>query len=203
MFNSTEQIYFVALFFCSKFVSSAEAEEVGATRFLNISRVEVLGSTDSPVRVDLVGNSKTKPVAGREPEGRLDSGLVAEVVLDATTDEGRGALDAFGLLGILAVAVDSLEGVVDTVLELLVAASHDLAAGQVSTGPVEGVLALGLVHELREDVLLVLHVAPSRDTNVELVSDLNVDLGLDGRGVVLLALNNGLNAKVCEHARKG
>ena len=52
-------------------------------------------------------------------------------------------------------------------------------------------------------VLLVLHVAPGGNTNVELISDLNVDLRLEGSGTVLLALSTSLYAKVCEHAQRG
>ncbi len=149
-----------------------------------------MGARDGPVVVDLVLNLLGDRVGLVPVAGGSDGSLVGELVLDAGAEGDGLALDA---LEVLAPAVDALERVLDALLEDLVAASHEQLAGQVATHPVEGVLAvLGLVDKLGPDFLHCLGVALSRDTYVELVSDLDVDLGLDGDGALLVVLSGGL-----------
>lgn len=125
--------------------------------------------------------------------GGLHGSLVGEFVLNATTEGEWLATDS---LETLVPAVDGLERVLDALLEDLVAAGHEPLAGQVSANPVEGVLAvLGLVDKLGPDLLHGFGVALGGDTEVELVSDLNVDLGLDRDGALLVVLSRDLHKR--------
>ena len=93
-------------------------------------------------------------------------------------------------------AVDELEGVVDAILELLVAAEHEERAGHVTTSPVEAVLVvLGLVDELGPDLQEGLGVPLGGDTDVELVGDLHIHAGLHSDLRFLVVLDIGLSAK--------
>ena len=149
-----------------------------------------MGARDSPVLVNLVGHLLGDGVGLVQVAGGSDGGLVGELVLDAAAECDGLALDA---LETLVPAVDALERVLDALSEDLVAASHEQLAGQVATNPVEGVLAvLGLVDKLGEDFLHGFSVALSGDTKVELVRDLDVDLGLDGNGALLVVVSGGL-----------
>lgn len=122
--------------------------------FLSVSTVVGLGGSNGPVAVDRVLNGTVDlPVLAEDRSG-VDRGLVGELIVDAGPEIDGIAVEAIESLLVLAVAIDGLEGVVDAVLKLLVAANHELGASQVSASPVEGGLILGVVDELREDVLL-------------------------------------------------
>ena len=119
-------------------------------------------------------------------------GLVGELVGE-TGAEGNGVvLDALEILP----AEDDLEGVVDVVSELLVAASHGEAAGNIATEPVETLAILGVVDELREALLQGLSVGLHGDTGVDLVVDGDVDLGLDGDLRLLVVVTGELHTKI-------
>lgn len=154
--------------------------------------VEGLGARDGPVVVDLVGHLVDDVVGGVHVGGGGGGGLVGQLVLDAGAEGDGVALEAAEALP----AVDGLEGVVDAFLDLLVAAGADLVAGQVGTEPVERLLALGgLVDDLGPDLEEALGVPLGGDTEVDLVSDLDVDLGLDGDLLLLVVLSGDLHSE--------
>ena len=174
------------LFFCSKFVRGSETNVVGVELACNLIGVERLGAGDGPVIVDLVLSFAGNFVALANGGGDVDSSLVGEFVLDSTADHDWLALDA--LEG--TVTVGDLEGVVDTLLELLVATGHNHLSGDVSAHPVERLGAVSrLVDELREDFRESLSVSLTGNTEVELTVDLNVKLRLDGGSLLLVVLN--------------
>ena len=145
--------------------------------------------------VNLVGDFLVKSPVLVPAAGDMDVGLVGELVLDATAKADRVAHDA-GV--VLAPAVDKLEGVVDAVLELLVAASHEEAAHHVEAAPVDAVVALWLVDKLRPDLLEGLGVPLGGDTDVELVSDLDVHARLHHDLGLLVVLNVSLCERTCK-----
>jgi len=138
------------------------------------------------VRVDLVLDLMGKVVGCVPVTGGGDLGLLGQLVLDATADSDGVALDALEVFP----AVDSLEGVADAILQLLVATGRDEVASKVGAKPVETVRGVGgLVYGLSPDFLEDLSVPNGGDTNVELVRDLHVELLLHGDLFLLVVVN--------------
>ena len=165
---------------------------VGVLLLSDSVSVERLVARDRPVVVDLVGNLVGDVVGGVGVDGGLSGGLVGQLVLDTHADSHGVALDAAEALP----AVDGLERVVDALLDLLVAAGADHVAGHVGTEPVLRLLALsGSVDKLGPDLEEGLGVPLGGDTEVELVSDLEVDLGLDDHLLLLVVLGGDLHSK--------
>ena len=163
---------------------------VGALRLAHVLRAEHLRSRDGPVLVDLVLDFHADFVVTTPVSGRAELGLIGELVADATAEDDGLALDA---LEVLVPAEDGLEGVANVVGELLVAASHEELAGDIGTGPVEGVLVGGgPVDKLRPDFLEGLGVGLHGNTNVDLVGNLQVDLRLKSDGALLVVLSRDL-----------
>jgi len=105
-----------------------------------------------------------------------EGSFVGELVLDTSADGDWLSLDTL----VAGPAEDTFEGVVDAILELLVATDHSELSGHIGAEPVEGVLAVGrLVDNLGVDFLESLSVSLDSDTDVVLAVDLEVDLGLE------------------------
>jgi len=118
--------------------------------------------------------------------GGADAGVVAELVLNTGADGDWLSLDTLEVFP----SEDTFEGVVDAILELLVAADHSEASGQIGAEPVEAVLGVGrLVDDLSEALRDGLGVSLEGKTDVVLAVDLKVDLGLDSDLGLLVVLD--------------
>ena len=115
--------------------------------------------------------------------------MVRELVIDTCTQGKRLSQDA---LEVFFPAVEYFKGVLDSILELLVAASHKHFASHIQTHPVKRVLALRVVDKLRPHLLHTLQVSLAREAYVELISNLNVDFGLYSDGRLFINLNGSL-----------
>lgn len=183
MVNKPSNISCLALFFCSKFVRSGEANVV-----VVLGRLEALLGRDSPVAVDLVLNRGVDIIVAIPGTRGRELGLVGEVVLDAA-EEGDGlAHDGAGTVPV----PDCLEGVLNAIFDLLVAADTDVLPGFVNAKPVERVLVVAwLVDDLWPHLLPALRPF-ALEADVEVVAHLNVDGGLHSHFALLVVLSNSL-----------
>ena len=82
---------------------------------------------------------------------------------------------------------------VDAILKLLVAAGSEQASGHIEAGPVEGILVVGwLVDKLWPELLPLTADKFGVDTDIDLVTDLYVDVGLDGDFALLVVVDTCL-----------
>lgn len=179
-----------ALFFCSKFVRGRESEVVGRLLSTNVGGVEGLGGGNSPVAVDLVLNLLRHGVVGVPAAGGGYRGLVGEPVLDTSTESDGVTQDALEVFP----TKDGFVGVVDSILQLLVAAGGHEVAGVIEAAEVERVLVVGrLPDSLGPNLGELLGVPVCGETNIEILRDFHVH-SLLHRGLFLLVVFNlGLN----------
>ena len=182
---------FALLFFCSKFVRGTEAEVVGGHLGANVAVVEGLSRAEGPVLVVGVGNLVGHRVVVLEVDAGGDLRDIAEVPVSTDAGSDWLTLDSLEVL----VAVGELTRESHIALSALVVGSDaDEAAGHIVAEEEELVLHVGgLVDDLSPDLLEGGHVVDGGHTDVELVADLDVNLGLDLGLTLLVVLNSSLN----------
>ena len=90
-------------------------------------------------------------------------------------------------------AKDGFIGVVDAILQLLVAAGRDEVAGVIEATEVERVLVVGRLPDgLGPQLCELLRVPVGGHTNVEIVRDLNIQCLLDNGLFLIVVFNLGL-----------
>ena len=162
--------------------ASLGAVEVGA--------VEGLGGGEGPVPVVLVGELDAAADVLSKLACGLERSSLGEIVVDATSAGNGETPEA---LELIVSAVRELVGVREVGL-LDITAHHDLLAGKVSAGEGERIcVSHDAVDDLRHD-LLHGHVAISlnSDADVDVLVDLEVDLGLDGKLLLLVGFDGDL-----------
>ena len=131
----------------------------------------------------------------------LERSSLGELVVDATLS-GNGVAHNSLELGVL--AENGLVGVREVGV-LNIAAHHELLAGDVDAGERESVcVSHDAVDNLRHDLLHGhLVIGLDSNTNVDILGDLEVDLGLDGELRLLVSLNGNLKFNLHHTMRLG